>query len=330
MYDSWGDGWDGTRLKIIENIMVPPPQPEPQFGSLSRGGGFLSAQRQPKPDTVTETTTVMQHNFQRSERLIFRGTLRKGRELSQYVCLESDKCYRVETDGGMWVDEVKWEIRAAPLGMPREERLQFGLAVAKGGAPTYCQFSIIDRRNPSGYVCPFSCDSEIQSSMPSASLSAEPSSNPTTMTPTAVRSEYPSVRASQIPTVMHSKAPSSVTPAPTNLPTKIPTIYTTKAPSSVPSDQPSLVPSGAPSQIPYRRGLPPNRIGTAVGRGGNRGVGRGVGVGRGNRQGGNGQVANGQVANGQRNGQRNGQGNRQGGGAQGGGGSFQGLGTIFG
>jgi hypothetical protein len=90
MYDSFGDGWDKTKLKIT-------PQ------------GYPS-------------------------QVIFNDGLSEGSQGTAYMCLQkANTCYHVEVTGGIWGNEVSWEIKPYDFGAP---------AVADGGAPTDCTFSV--------------------------------------------------------------------------------------------------------------------------------------------------------------------------------------------
>jgi hypothetical protein len=75
---------------------------------------------------------------------IFEGGLKQGAQGTAYICLAMDPtCYHVDVKGGTWGNEVSWEIK--PMG-------QGTRAVADGGAPQSCDFSI------AGEVCERTCN----------------------------------------------------------------------------------------------------------------------------------------------------------------------------
>lgn len=89
MYDSFGDGWDSTKIKIKES---------------SRN------------------------------KEIFSGSLERGSEGTEYICLSNTPtCYQVDLGGGIWGNEVSWEIK--PM-------LEGAASLASGGSPMNCVFSI--------------------------------------------------------------------------------------------------------------------------------------------------------------------------------------------
>ncbi len=65
---------------------------------------------------------------------IYKGSLAKGFEGSEYVCLSTEPaCYSVNLKGGTWGNEVTWEIKPAHAGTR---------AVAQGGSPQSCEFPV--------------------------------------------------------------------------------------------------------------------------------------------------------------------------------------------
>lgn len=63
----------------------------------------------------------------------FTGKLEKGAHGSETICLEKG-CYNAKTGGGVWGNEIAWEIHAGKPG--------FGPPIAYGGAPMDCSFSV--------------------------------------------------------------------------------------------------------------------------------------------------------------------------------------------
>lgn len=139
MHDDWGDGWNGATLRIttrLSSIYAEIP----------------------------------------GHRLIFEGTLKDGYDSHDYVCLVPQTCYSIDVgQEERWLEEVKWEIRsvADTIDYDKEEEIR---TLAKGRAPTSCQFSIPDRTTGE-LVCPFQC------------LTSSPAP---TWFPTSVPTGYPS------------------------------------------------------------------------------------------------------------------------------------------
>ena len=74
---------------------------------------------------------------------IFKGGLKDGAQGTEWICLATDPtCYHVDVNGGVWGNEVSWEIK------PMSEGTR---AVADGGAPMSCDFSV------AGAVCERTC-----------------------------------------------------------------------------------------------------------------------------------------------------------------------------
>ena len=101
MYDSFGDGWEETKLTIV-----------------------------PKDD---------------AQNTLFEGGLEGGSKGTEYICLSrTKKCYDIELSGGIWGNEVSWEIKPSfNEGAP---------SIASGGAPMDCQFGV------AGADCKDNCD----------------------------------------------------------------------------------------------------------------------------------------------------------------------------
>lgn len=92
MYDSFGDGWDETKIKITA-----PSLP-----------------------------------------LIYEGGLKTGSMGTEYLCLDNalDSCYHVTVKGGVWGNEISWEIKPMTEGAP---------ALTGGGIGMDCDFSLTGR-----------------------------------------------------------------------------------------------------------------------------------------------------------------------------------------
>jgi len=87
-YDSWGDGWDLTSMKVTNS----------------------------------------------DGKEIYQGSLTNGFEGYEYICLSSEAtCYNVDLTGGMWGNEVTWEIKPLRSGTR---------SIAQGGSPQKCHFPV--------------------------------------------------------------------------------------------------------------------------------------------------------------------------------------------
>jgi hypothetical protein len=168
MEDSWGDGWDGTQMRIVAFSVN-------ATDSTTSGSSHKIVTNQDL-QTVTVSQSV-QVKSDVSPIEVFRGQLEYGEEAYDYVCLETSKCYRVTVNGGEWEEEIKWDIRRVVLGESREER-ENGLALAKGLAPTSCQFSVPDSTS-GAQVCLSTCGDPTKSKAPTQAPTFFPSLLPT-------------------------------------------------------------------------------------------------------------------------------------------------------
>ena len=97
-YDTWGDGWDDTKMTIMSD----------------------------------------------ADAIIYKGGLDTGTEGTEYICLSTEEeCYHVTVSGGIWGNEISWEIKPLQHGAP---------AIADGGSPQDCTFAI------RGDICEKTCD----------------------------------------------------------------------------------------------------------------------------------------------------------------------------
>lgn len=91
-----------------------------------------------------DTTILSIKPRDEASKAVFEGGLKNGAQGTAYICLNMDpSCYKVEVKGGVWGNEVSWEIK--PMGEGTR-------AVADGGAPMSCEFSV------AGDVCVRTCD----------------------------------------------------------------------------------------------------------------------------------------------------------------------------
>lgn len=208
MYDSWGDGWGDTTLIISKR----------------------SKPYQLKINISNTTVESFAHLFSVTEskndmEIVYEGSLVDGNEEHRNICLQPDICYSVEVNGTLteWQNEIQWDIRR------KDDTDGTATTVAKGFAPTKCQFSLPDANNGT-YVCAFSCIDDVHnaSSSLSPSFSSVPSTIPTITpsnhesnidsdSPTYITSITPSYRPSAIPTSPSSGGSISIVDTPTSV-----------------------------------------------------------------------------------------------------------------
>uniref|UniRef100_A0A7S2W8B7 LNR domain-containing protein n=1 Tax=Eucampia antarctica TaxID=49252 RepID=A0A7S2W8B7_9STRA len=75
---------------------------------------------------------------------VYKGSLASGYQGNDFICLSSgSSCYTVDVTGGVWGNEVSWEIKPLRAGTR---------SIAQGGSPQNCQFPI------GGETCKLTCD----------------------------------------------------------------------------------------------------------------------------------------------------------------------------
>ena len=233
MYDSWGDGWGDTIM-----IITQPSKPFEVQLNLSNTvfNSFADL------FTVTESEDKLE--------TVYEGTLVNGKEENKNLCLQSNVCYTVEVNGtkSEWQNEIQWDIRQ------KDDFNKTLTTVAKGYAPTKCQFSLPDAIHGT-YVCVFSCigdDKNIHNatSSISPSFSSVPSTIPT-ITPSDIDSDFPSTVSSITPSYTPSVIPTS--------PSSGGGVSIVGTPTTGPADKslrpsltrttPSYTPSASPSSV---------------------------------------------------------------------------------
>lgn len=159
MYDSWGDGWAGTMLKIAaiedQNPSVIPSDTVTKSVTTQENGM-----------TVTLSQTVeleSPHIFDEQvytpvEPLgtVFEGGLRQGSHSAADVCLMPRRCYQVVVSGGEFLEEDSWDIRPVHLGSAEQNSSS---PILEGEAPSDCTFSIPDENGIS--FCPSTCSKTV-------------------------------------------------------------------------------------------------------------------------------------------------------------------------
>lgn len=79
-----------------------------------------------------------------ADKEVYSGKLEGGAEGTQFICLSTDPaCYHVQVNGGIWGNEISWEVKPVTAGAP---------PIADGGAPQECDFPV------NGADCEKSCD----------------------------------------------------------------------------------------------------------------------------------------------------------------------------
>lgn len=230
MYDSFGDGWGETALKITEmDPMVDVYHEDLLSGDVIATDGdtvTISNIVQVNDPSVDETIT------ENRDTVIFEGGLPSGWSGYSYVCLETTKCYHVSVEGGHWEGEITWEVQSVPISAFQSERDAPGAVVAVGAAPANCRFAL--PREVEDFVCPQTCiDSTESPTLATASDTFPPSDMPSSNT---VPSDIPA-------TFRPTSAPSFGYRTASGVPSDGPSLVPSDMPSMLPSDTPSLLPS---------------------------------------------------------------------------------------
>jgi hypothetical protein len=205
MEDSWGDGWDGSEILIVEKPNKP-----------SNYTGFQATTNQ-DAQTTTISEDVVVNTFENRTVEVYKGSLEKGFEGYGYTCLKTTKCYLVSVGGGTWENEIQWEVRKVTLGTPREERSNTYLA-ASGSGTSNCEFSVPD--SSGSLKCLLSCEgpgnadgrtsAQGQGSMELKSIT--PTTDPGSLAPSIDSlSSQPSAALSGTPSMVSTSEP---TPSP--------------------------------------------------------------------------------------------------------------------
>ena len=161
MYDTWGDGWEKTKLTISgisDSKAADLPTNSMTTTNTKRQGGGAVVSISKTIELGTSDSTAAHPNPQNEIDplgLIFEGDLRRGSHDYADVCFLPNRCYQVIVSGGEFVDEVSWDIRASnndPSSPPLEP-------ILAGGAPSACTFSLPDEYGH--HFCPNTCSETI-------------------------------------------------------------------------------------------------------------------------------------------------------------------------
>lgn len=122
----------------------PEPEPQPQPSDVKCGTDetvYRLIQYDSWGDGWDATTMSIKDV---SNKVVYEGGLKEGSEGTELICLKNTpSCYSVEVKGGIWGNEVSWEIKALTIGAP---------SIADGGTPMDCTFS------SAGEACEKTCD----------------------------------------------------------------------------------------------------------------------------------------------------------------------------
>lgn len=194
LHDRWGDGWENVPIRILEM----PHETSTESLHEEFEGEHNATHIYSTESAVKKTSKLVQSSS--SPVIVFEDSMGQGYDGYSYVCLKSNQCYKAAMESGLWDGEIKWDIQSALR--------QKGIAtVAKGVAPTKCQFSIIESTNTT--VCPHTCESgageeDFNSAMPSDFPSMVPSSAPSGGEAVDGASVVPSDMPSLLPSITPS------------------------------------------------------------------------------------------------------------------------------
>jgi hypothetical protein len=229
-YDSWGDGWGDTKMIITKPTTTIDTQSNIPNNTF---------------DSFVDLFTVNVEASRSSYVTVYEGSLANGNEELSDLCLSSNVCYTIEVNGTTteWQDEIKWDIRQNTTNDTQ-------ITLAKGFAPTKCQFSIWDSISES-YACNPSCEYNRTNDDDEMMYTTSPSQS---FVPSIVPSSIPSNYEST-----NSDYPSSIdTTGPTNKPSLLPTSISSGGSAII--DTVPEEPSFSPTTISIR----PSSMGTST------------------------------------------------------------------
>lgn len=203
LHDRWGDGWQNVPIRILEM-----PHEESTEAIHEEFTGEHNATHIYSTKTALKKTSKLRQSSS-TPVIIFEDSMGQGYDGYSYVCLKANQCYKAAMESGLWDGEIKWDVQSAlrPKGI---------VTVAKGAAPTKCQFTIAESANDT--ACPNICEAGVYGD----------DSN------TAMPSDFPSMVPSSAPSGGDG---ASVTPS------DMPSLLPSSEPSANLSDPPSLIPS---------------------------------------------------------------------------------------
>lgn len=103
-----------------------------------------------------DQTSLTIYQGEEDVKIVYQGALTKGDHGKEPICLGTG-CFHAKTGGGVWGNEVAWEIHTGKRGG--------GIPLASGGAPMDCTFSI------GANVCENTCTGRVANAFDQARLS---------------------------------------------------------------------------------------------------------------------------------------------------------------
>jgi hypothetical protein len=159
MYDSSGNGWERTTMKVVgiedqEPVEASDSTTSTTTHTLStnRGNGFVSISNSVEFGSGAILTNEPEHVFPLG--VIFESELTRGSYDFADICLVLQRCYDVVVNGGDLLEEVTWDITAMVDNAEQEPT-----PYLQGKAPMYCKFSIPDAEGQ--LFCPIECTEQI-------------------------------------------------------------------------------------------------------------------------------------------------------------------------
>ncbi|CAJ1942512.1 unnamed protein product [Cylindrotheca closterium] len=165
MYDSSGNGWQGTAIEVIgikdQDALEKSELSTPEASvyttttklNTNEGNGYVSLSNSVQfGDGALFSNTQSEYIFPLGK--VFESALTRGSSDHADICLVPRRCYDIVVNRGAALEEVTWNLTAMAGDYEQEEN-----AYIQGSAPMYCKFSIPDA---SGEVfCPIECSEDI-------------------------------------------------------------------------------------------------------------------------------------------------------------------------
>lgn len=159
MYDSSGNGWERTSIKVIGVEDKEPVEASDSTTSTlthtlstSEGNGFVSISNTVQFGSGAFMSNEPEYVFPLG--VMFESELTRGSYDFADICLVPQRCYDVVVNGGDLLEEVTWDM-AAMIDSFEQEPVPY----IQGKAPMYCKFSIPDEKGQ--LFCPIECTEEI-------------------------------------------------------------------------------------------------------------------------------------------------------------------------
>lgn len=190
MRDSFGDGWDSRELvitRIGDDEKTEKVTTEMidysyyiQTRKVTYGNGKVDLSKiKFNNSTIPAKTEMMIHNVTAGPLLtsnpVFKGGLTEGPAQFGYACLQPNRCYHARLPGGMWSNEIQWEIRQAFSGVNQTRNQTI---IVNGGSPSDCVFRVVgDSDSIIDDICPNECHIPGQAPL-RPTISAPPATEP--------------------------------------------------------------------------------------------------------------------------------------------------------